>query len=77
MKHGHNVSHIHYVDGTSWTNAVMRKLICAHIKSPSELKSYIVHETLNPHLENSGDSELHPTTQKGFLALIDGNQDFW
>ena len=54
----------------------MRKLIQAHIDSPSELKSYIIHETLNPRLENSGDSGLHPTTQKGFLALIDGNQDF-
>lgn len=56
-----------------WTNAVMRKLIRAHIESPSELKSSIVHETLNPRLENSGDSGLHSTTQKGFLALIEGN----
>ena len=55
----------------------MRKFIRAHVDSPSELKSYIVHETLNPRIENVGGTGLHPTTQKGFLALIDGNQDFW
>ena len=53
------------------------QFILAHIDSPSELKSYIVHKTLNPRLENAGGTGLHPTTQKGFLALIDGNQDFW
>ena len=62
---------------TKWTNAVMRKFARAHISSPSDLKYYIVHETLNPHLVDSGDSGLNPTTQKGFLALIDGNQHFW
>ena len=55
----------------------MCKFIRAHIDSPSKLKSYIVHETLNPCLKNAGGIGLHPTTQKGFLALIDGNQDFW
>ena len=55
----------------------MRKFIRARVDSPSELKSYIVHETLNPRLRNAGGTGLHPTTQKGFLALIDGNQDFW
>ena len=59
-----------------WTNAVMRKLTRAGIKSPPELKYYIVSETLNPRLTTAGDSGLHPTTQKGFLTLIDGNQDF-
>ena len=59
-----------------WTNDVMRKLIRASVDSPSELKSYIVHETLNARLRNAGGTGLHPTTQKGFLALIDGNQDF-
>ena len=59
-----------------WTNDVMQKLIRAHIDSPSELKSYIVHEALNPRLKNAGGTGLHPTTQKGFLALIDGNQNF-
>ena len=59
-----------------WTNAVMRKLTRTSIASPSDLKYYIVSETLNPRLITAGDSGLHPTTQKGFLALIDGNQDF-
>ena len=59
-----------------WTNAVMNKLTRARIHSPPELKYYIVSETLNPRLTASGDSGLHPTTQKGFLTLIDGNQDF-
>ena len=54
----------------------MRKLIRARVDSPSELKSYIVHETLNARLRNAGGTGLYPTTQKGFLALIDGNQDF-
>ena len=59
-----------------WTNAVMRKFTRASIASPSDLKYYIVSETLNTRLINAGDSGLHPTTQKGFLALINGNQDF-
>ena len=59
-----------------WTNAVMRKLTRASIASPSDLKYYIVSETLNPRLINAGGSGLHPTTQKGFVALIDSNQDF-
>ena len=59
-----------------WTNNVMRKFIRAHIDSPSKLKSYIVHDTLNPRLRNAGGTGLHPTRQKGFLALIDVNQDF-
>ena len=46
-----------------WTNAVMRKLARAGIKSPPELKYYIVNETLNPRLTTAGDSGLHPTTQ--------------
>ena len=58
------------------TNAVMRKLTRAGIKILSELKYYIVNETLNPRPTTTGDSGLHPTTQKGFLALIDSNQDF-
>ena len=59
-----------------WIIAIMRKLTRAGIKSPPELKYYIVSETLNPRLTASGDSGLHLTTQKGFLTLIDGNQDF-
>ena len=59
-----------------WTNAVMIKLTRAGIKDPPELKYYIVNDTLNPRLAAAGDSGLHPTTQKGFLKLIDGNQDF-
>ena len=58
-------------------NAVMRKFARAHINSLSNLKYYMIHETPNPCLVNSGDSGFQPTTQKGFLALIDGNQDFW
>ena len=59
-----------------WTNAVMRKLTTAGINTPQELKYYIVHETLNPRLSAAGDSGLNPTTQKGFLKLIDGCEDF-
>ena len=59
-----------------WTNAVMRKLTMADIKSPSGLKYYIVSETLNPRLINAGGSGLHWNTQKGFLDLINGNQGF-
>ena len=59
-----------------WTNAVMWKFTRTGIKSPSDLKYYIVSETLNPRLINAGGSGLHPTTQKGFPDLIDGNQDF-
>ena len=59
-----------------WTNAVLRKFTRASINSPSNLKYYIVSETPNPPLVNAGGSGLHPTTQKGFLALIDVNQDF-
>ena len=59
-----------------WTNAVMNKLTRAEIRSPPKLKYYIISETLNPRLTVSSDSGLHPTTQKGFLTLIDGNQDF-
>ena len=47
------------------------------INSLSDLKYYIVSETLNPRLINAGDSGLDRTTQKGFLDLIDGNQDFY
>ena len=54
----------------------MRKLTSAGIKYPSELKHYIVNETLNPRLINAGGSGLHRTTQKSFLDLINGNQDF-
>ena len=43
--------------------------------SPSDLKYYIVIETLNPRLCNAGDSGLRHTIQKGVLDLIDGNQD--
>ena len=42
-----------------WTNAVMRKLTRAGIKHPSELKHYIVNETLNPSLINAGGSGFH------------------
>ena len=59
-----------------WIIAIMRKLTRAGIKSPPELKYYIVNKTLNPRLDVSGDSGLNPTTQKGFLSMIDGNQDF-
>ena len=59
-----------------WTNAVMRKLTRAGIYTPPELKYYIVNETLNPRLDVAGDSGLNPTTQKGFLNMIDGNEDF-
>ena len=59
-----------------WTNAVMRKLTRAGIHTPPELKYYIVNETLNPRLDVAGDSGLNPTMQKGFLSMIDGNQDF-
>ena len=59
-----------------WTNAVMSKLTRAGIHTPPELKYYIISKTLNPRLTVSGDSGLHPTTQKGFLTMIDGNQDF-
>ena len=60
-----------------WTNTVMRKFNRASITSLSDPKYYIVSESLHPCLINAGDSGLHPTPQKGFLALIDGNQDFW
>ena len=62
---------------SKWTNVVMRKLTRASINSPSNLKNYIVSETFNPCLENVVDSGLHLTTQKGFLALINENQDLW
>ena len=55
----------------------MRKFTRASITSPSNLKYYIVSETLNPCLSNAGDSDLYPTTQKGFLDLINGNKDFY
>lgn len=55
----------------------MRKFTRASITNPSKLKCYIVSKTLNLCLVNAGDSGLHPTTQKGFLALIDSIQDFW
>ena len=54
----------------------MRKFTRASITSPSDLKYYVVSKTLNPRLINAGGSGLYPTTQKGFLALIDSNQDF-
>ena len=54
----------------------MRKFTRAGIKHPSELKHYIVNTTLNPRLINAGGSGFHQTTQKGFLDLINGNQDF-
>ena len=59
-----------------WTNAVMQKLTRVGIKHLSELKSYIVNATLNPRPINADGSGLHRTTQKGFLDLINGNQDF-
>ena len=59
-----------------WTNVMMRKLTRAGIKHPSELKDYIINETLNPRLINAGNSGFHQTTQQGFLDLINGNQDF-
>ena len=59
-----------------WTNAVMRKLPRAGIKHPSELKNYIVNETLNPCLIDASGNGFHRTTQQGFLDLINGNQDF-
>ena len=55
----------------------MRKFTRASINRPSNLKYYIVSETLNLRLINAGGSGLHPTTQKSFLPLIDDNQDFW
>ena len=59
-----------------WTNAEMQKFTKASTKSPSDLKYYIVGETLNPRLINAGGSGLHRTIQIGFLDLIDRNQDF-
>ena len=59
-----------------WTNAVMQNFTRASITSPSNLKHYIVSETLNKRLINIGGSGLHPTTQKCFLDLIHGNQNF-
>ena len=59
-----------------WTNDVMRKLTIAGTKSPPELKYFVVSEMLNPHLTASGDNGLHLTMQKGFLKLINGEQDF-
>ena len=59
-----------------WTNAVMRKLTRAGIEHPSELKYYIVNETLYPRLSNAGGGGFCRTTQKDFLDLINGNQDF-
>ena len=46
-----------------WTNVVMRKLTRAGIKHPSELKDYIVNETLNPLLINAGCSGFRQSTQ--------------
>ena len=54
----------------------MRQFTRASITSPSNLKYYIVSEALHPCLVNAGDSGVHLTTQKGALALINGNQDF-
>ena len=59
-----------------WTNAVMRKLTREGINHPSELKDYIVNETLNPRLINTGGSGFHQTTQQGFLDLINRNKGF-
>ena len=54
----------------------MRKLTRAGIKHPSKLKDYIINKTLNPRLNNAGDSGFHQTTQQGFFELINGNEDF-
>lgn len=54
----------------------MHKFTRASINSPSKLKHNIVSETLNPRLVNAGGSGLQPTTQKGFLVLIDSDQGF-
>ena len=59
-----------------WTTAVMRKFTNVGIKSPSDLKYYVISELLNPRLINAGGSGLHRTTQKGCSDLIDENKDF-
>ena len=45
-----------------WTNAVMHKFSQANIANSSNLRTYIIQETLNPRLKNCGASGLHPTT---------------
>ena len=59
-----------------WTNAVMHKFNQVNIANSSDLRTYIILETLNPRLRNCGASGLHPTTQQGFLLLINSHQDF-
>ena len=54
----------------------MQKFTKASFRGPSDLKHYIVSDTLNPCLINAGGSGLHCITKKGFLHLIDVNQDF-
>lgn len=44
----------------------MRKLTRASTNSPSNLKYYIVHETLHPRLVISGNSGLHQSTNRDF-----------
>ena len=48
----------------------------ARITNSSNLRTYIVLQTLNPRLKNCGASGLHPTTQQGFLLLINSHQGF-
>ena len=54
----------------------MRKFIRAIIANSSDLRTYIVVQTLNPRLKNCGTSDLNPTTQQGFLLLINIHQGF-
>ena len=60
----HQVAYLQQKSFSSkWTNAVMRKFIRASITNPSNLRTYIVLQTLNPRLKNCGTSSLNLTTQ--------------
>lgn len=60
---------------TKWTNRVMEKLTKAKILAIYQLKYVIDTGTLNRRLTMNGDSGLHPTTQKGFMKIINENKE--
>ena len=59
-----------------WTNAVIRKLTRIGVNTPTDLAMKITNLTLNRQLKDLGESGFNPTSLRGFMILINGNQDF-
>ena len=54
----------------------MRKLTRIGVSTPIDLAMKITNLTLNRQLKDLGESGFNPTSLRGVMVLINGNQDF-